>query len=106
MKQKYQVTLFCADKKFRPISCLIEVEQMQDVDLTKDKRSKKEIELTGVRKICIQKCWSKSDLLKYNFTRVKVRLYDKEKVDAEKKERYEKIKQAKYASGEWKKPKK
>jgi hypothetical protein len=38
----------------------------------------------------------------YGYDKVKVRLYDKEKIEQEKRAHYEKVKQEKYASGEWK----
>lgn len=105
MKQKYQVTLFCVDKKYRPVSCLVEVEQLQEIDLTEDKTRKKELQLTGIKKICTQKYWSKSDLIKFGYTHAKVRLYDKKKIDAENAATYEAIKEKKYSTGEWKRPK-
>ena len=51
-----------------------------------------------------KRLWSNADLKKYEYTRAKVRRYDKEKIAKENAERYEKIKEEKYASGEWKRP--
>ena len=106
MKKDYQVTLICADGRFKPVSTIVSVEQESDVDLCGDARRKKEIQLTGIRKICGRKYWTSADLKRNGYTRAKVRLYDKAKIDAENAARYERIKEEKYASGEWKRPKK
>ena len=105
MKQDYQVTLLCADGRFRPVSCLVSVEQKAGVDLTKDRETRYSIKQDGIKKICCLKRWTKNDLVKYNYSRVKVRLYDKVKIETERAERYESIKEKKYATGEWKRPK-
>lgn len=103
-KQQYQVTLMCASGQYKPVSCLVSIEQEQGIDLTTDKDRKKEIQTIGIQKICALRSWSKVDLKNYNYTKAKVRLYDKDKIDKENKERYERLKEEKYASGEWKRP--
>lgn len=106
MKKNYQVTLICADGKYKPVSCIVAFEQSADADLTVMPQKKKEIQQMGIVKICQKRYWSNSDLKKYGYTKVKVRVYDKEKIAEENAERYEKIKQEKYSCGEWKAPKK
>ena len=59
----------------------------------------------GMKKICIQRGWTARDLATFGYATGKVREYDKEKLDKEAEERYNKIKEEKYASGEWKRPK-
>ena len=98
---EYQVTLFCATNKYKPVSCLIK--RAEAVDL---KATKKQLINDGMIKICQKRGWVIKDLARYGYTSAKVRLYDKEKIEREAKERYEKIKEEKYASGEWKRPKK
>lgn len=93
---KYQVTLFCTSGKYKPVSTLVEWNEPYD---------KTAIFRKGVKNICIKRLWSKVDLLRYDYTKGKVREYDKEKIKKENAERYEKIKQEKYACGEWKAPK-
>lgn len=106
MKKQYQVTLISATGKYKPVSCLITMEQTEDVDLTLNKEIKKNIITQGIQKICNQRLWSKRELVQYGYTKARVREYDKEKIAKENAERYERIKEEKYASGEWKRPKK
>lgn len=73
--KKYQVTLYCNDNKYKPISCIIDYEQSQDIDLTFDALIRKDIQTQGVKKICIKKNWTKKDLIKYNYTKCKARAY-------------------------------
>ena len=105
MTKQYQVTLLCADNKYRPVSAIVNFEQTTDADLTIDPTKGKEIRQKGIVKICQKRYWSKADLLKYNYTKCKVRVYDKDKIAEENAERYERIKEEKYNSGEWKRPK-
>ena len=93
---EYQVTLLCDTGKYRPVSAIVKV----------DAYDKQAIVTKGIQKICAKRTWFKSDLIRYGYTKVKIREYDKAKIEAENKARYEAIKEAKYASGEWKRPKK
>lgn len=99
---EYQVTLFSKDGKYKPISAL--VKKSDPIDL-KDKTTVKNLLVEGTIKICQKRLWQKETLLRYGYTIGKVRVYDKVKIEAENKARYEKIKEEKYASGEWKRPK-
>ena len=98
---KYQITIICTSGKYKPCSTLIESEP---IDL-KDATAKKALLSKGVSKICAQHYWGKSDLKRYDYNKVKIREYDIVKIKKENKERYERIKEEKYASGEWKRPK-
>ena len=98
---EYQVTLFCGTGKYKPVSCI--VKRAEAVDL---KATKKQLINDGMIKICQKRGWVIKDLARYGYNSAKVRVYDKEKLDREAKERYNKIKEEKYASGEWKRPKK
>lgn len=99
---QYQITLIDNSNKYRPVSTLISSEP---IDLN-NSIAKKEIITRGIKKICAQRYWTNLDLKKYGYTAIKIRVYDKEKIDKENVERYNKIKEEKYASGEWKRPKK
>lgn len=101
MMKEYQVTLMCASGKYKPVSCIIKSEE---IDLT-DKSAKIELVKQGTQKICAKRYWSSKDLKKYDYTKAKVREYDKQKIAEESAARYEAIKEAKYAGGEWKRPK-
>ena len=105
MKKQYQVTLICTTGKYRPVSCIITNEQEVDIDLSAFDFGKNEFAKQGIKKICAKHYWNGADLKRYGYTKVKVRAYDKEKIEAENKARYERIKEEKYASGEWKRPK-
>ncbi len=100
---EYQVTLFCATKKYKPVSAIIKRETAVDL---KDSTAKKQILNDGMKKICIARGWTDRDLASFGYATGKVREYDKAKIEAENKARYEKIKDEKYASAEWKRPKK
>lgn len=101
MKKQYQVTLLSTTGKYRPVSAIIEAENM---DITISADHKKLVE-QGIKKICSKRLWGNYELKTYGYTRAKIREYDKAKIDAENKARYEAIKEAKYVNGEWKRPK-
>lgn len=105
IKQQYQVTLICKTGAYKPVSCIVEVEQMKGIDLTKNETMRKGIIERGVKKICASRYWTIKDLQKYGFISAKARLYDRLAIEKQKKENYEKLKEQKYASGEWKRPK-
>lgn len=93
----YQITLFDKSNKYKPVSAVI-TKKAEDTQATLIKR--------GAEKICLKRGWTSADLKRFGYTTVKIRVYDKEKLDKEAEERYNKIKEEKYASGEWKRPKK
>lgn len=105
MKKQYQVTLICITGQYRPISCIITREQETEENLLNNPTERKAIIADGVRKICAKRYWDNTYLKQYGYARVKARVYDKEKIEEENKLRYEQIKEQKYATGEWKKPK-
>jgi len=101
MEKTYQVTLFDKEGRYRPISCLIKQEEIR----LDNKIKRKELVNKGVAKICASKMWTAKDIQKFGYVLAKAREYDKAKIEAENKARYDKIKEEKYASGEWQKPK-
>lgn len=96
MKKQYQVTLIAQNGRYKPASTIVTVEETAD---------RKTIMSAGVTKICQKRYWGKSDLVRYTYTKAKIREYDPVKIQKENEERYERIKEEKYASGEWKRPK-
>ena len=86
MKQ-IQVTLV-SDKGYRAVSALVDVPSIRDYI-----ENKSQYQMQGVVKICAKRHWSKTDLTKYGYTGIKCRVYDKEKIERENAERYEKIKE-------------
>lgn len=104
-KQEYQVTLMANNSKYKPVSCIVSIEQELGYDMTKSKARKKEIIDKGIIKIAQKRYWTNKDLVKYGYTKVRVRLYDKEKIEQENKLRYEQIKEQHYADGTWQRPK-
>lgn len=96
MKKQYQVTLAAQNGRYKPVSTIVTVEETTD---------RKSVISAGVIKICQKRYWEKSDLIRYTYTKVKIREYDPVKIQKENEERYERIKEEKYASGEWKRPK-
>lgn len=101
MTKEYQVTLMCKDGKYRPVSCLIKCEELNLLD----KNQKKDLIRKGTQKICLKRYWTGSDLMRYGYTKAKVRLYDRNQIAADAKAKYDAIKEAHYADGSWKRPK-
>ena len=83
-----QVTLFDKQGRYRPVSALVNVDDIEYFN-----QYREEVKTKAVTKICIQRSWTKRELKEYGYTTCKVRVYDKEKIEAEKKARYEKIKE-------------
>ena len=71
-KVTLQYTLFCTTGKYRPVSCLIEVDDVAHFNTHPGEYKKKAIE-----KICIKRYWTGADLKKYGYTQLKCRRYEK-----------------------------
>ena len=95
MKQ-IQISILCDTGVYKPVSTIINVPSIKDFN-----NNQKQYRQEGIRKICAKRNWDNSDLKRFGYTQVKCRIYDKEKIAKENAERYEQIKQEKYASGEW-----
>ena len=65
-----QVTLFDVNGKYKPISTLIEVE---NIDYYKE--HSKEVKTKAIQKICNQRLLSGKELVKLGYTKIKVRNY-------------------------------
>lgn len=101
MMKEYQVTLKCTNGKYKPVSCIIKSEEV-NLNAQADKLA---LIKKGTVKIAQKRYWTSADLKRYGYTKAIVREYDKEKIAAAAEEKYNAIKEAKYASGEWKRPK-
>jgi hypothetical protein len=91
MLKEYQVTLFCTTGEYKPVSCIIK----QDNELIRTigkENFVKTLRIKGIEKICVKRYWTKADLKRYNYLKIKVREYNKEKIEKEKAEKYEAIK--------------
>lgn len=73
MIKKYQLTLFSTTGAYKPIACIVNNEQANDIDLSQDKEERKKIQKNGVTKICYKKYWTIKDLKKYEYTKYKIR---------------------------------
>lgn len=91
MLKEYQVTIICETGQYRPVSAIV---TMDTDNLAKlgEKDYKADIRKRGIIKICQKRYWTNSDLKRYHYTKVKMREYDKEKIEKENAERYERIK--------------
>lgn len=67
---KAQITLYDKSGKYRPVSCLVPIESAEDL-----KTNKEDIKNKGIRKIMIQRNWTKRELIKYNYLTCKMRIY-------------------------------
>lgn len=81
-----QCTLFSVTNKYRPISTLLEIESIKYYNT-----HKQEVQQRAIDKIVVQRKTERWCLKRDGYTRMKVRVYDKKKVEEEAK-RYEKIK--------------
>ena len=81
-----QISLF-SSKGYRPMSTILTVPNAADYN-----EHKEEYKKLAVVKMCQQRKMSTYDLRKYGYNEIRVRPYDKAKIDQENKERYEKIK--------------
>jgi len=61
---KIQVTLYDKSGKYRPVSCLVSTTSPFD---------KEEIKIKGIKKIMINRGWTKEELIKYNYLSYKMR---------------------------------
>lgn len=73
MLKQYQVTLINSTGEYKPISCIINNNQIDDSDWTLDKNNKKQIQHKGIIKIAQKKYWTTQDLKKYSYTKCKIR---------------------------------
>lgn len=83
-----QITLFDKNNRYKPVSTLVNVESARYYNTHST-----EVKTQGIIKICQKRGWTQRELKEYNYTTCKVRVYDKEKIEKENKERYEKIKE-------------
>jgi hypothetical protein len=91
MLKEYQITLFDPSGKYKPVSCIVTKDTKLISAIGKETYIKR-IKEDGIKKICFKRSWGTSDLIRYGYTKMKVREYDKEKIEQENKERYERIK--------------
>lgn len=78
MEKKYQVTLYCSTGQYKPVSCIVTIKQEDDSNLLLNPTTKKDIVHKGVVKICQKRYWSNKDLVRYNYTKAKARVFEKE----------------------------
>lgn len=79
MLKSYQVTMYCITNQYKPISTIVKIEQEREEDnLLLNKEEKMKIINKGITKICQKKYWTKKEIQKYNYTKVKAREYKKE----------------------------
>lgn len=91
MMKEYQVTLICATGQYKPVSAIVKADTDELAKVGKTAYLA-DIRTRGIVKICQKRYWTNADLKKYNYSKVKMREYDKEKIAKENAERYEKIK--------------
>lgn len=84
---KMQFTLVSNTGKYRPMSTILEIESAEYY-----LANKKAVQKRAIEKICKQRMIDGRFLKEYGYTAIKTREYDKEKIDRENAERYEKIK--------------
>lgn len=86
---KLQFTLFSTTGQYKPVSTILEVSSLEEY-----KANARQYKDKAIKKIAQQRLWDNKDLIRYGYTTMKVRVYDKEKIAQINAERYEKIKKA------------
>ena len=86
---KLQFTLFSTTGQYKPVSTILEVSSLEEY-----KANARQYKDKAIKKIAQQRLWDNKDLIRYSYTTMKVRVYDKEKIAQINAERYEKIKKA------------
>lgn len=82
-----QVTMI-SDKGYKPVSTLVNVPSVKEFKANPQKYRNE-----GIARICAKRSWRLSDVKAYGYdSEIKMRVYDKEKIEREKAERYEQIK--------------
>ena len=81
-----QITLI-SEMGYKPISTLIKCESWEEYQA-----HKQHYQQEGVITICAKRYMTIRDLRKYGYTQIRARVYDKEKIQAENRARYEQIK--------------
>ena len=77
-----------SNKGFRPVSVLVDVPSAEEF-----RANPLKFRNAGVVKICAKRKWTWADVQKYGYdSDIRFRVYDKEKIEREKAERYEQIK--------------
>lgn len=82
-----QLTLYSESGKYRPMSTIVEVESIAYYNT-----HKQEIQNRAIQRISVQRKMDIWVMKKYGYTKLKARVYDREKIEQENKERYERIK--------------
>lgn len=83
-----QLTLYSESGKYRPMSTIVEVESIAYYNT-----HKQEIQNRAIQRISVQRKMNIWAMKKYGYTKLKARVYDKEKIEQENRERYERIKE-------------
>lgn len=78
MQKQYQVTMVCATGQYRPVSTIVTIEQENDENLLLNPEQKAHILADGIRRVCQQRLWTKRDVAKYGYTKVRARVYEKQ----------------------------
>lgn len=83
-----QLTLYSESGKYRPMSTIVEVESVAYYNT-----HKQEVQNRAIQRISAQRKMDVWAMKKYGYTKLKARVYDREKIEQENKERYERIKE-------------
>lgn len=68
---KLQVTLFDENKKYKPVSTIVEIENMEYYET-----HKREVQTKAIGNICHIRRWTYAEMKKLGYTQLKVRDYE------------------------------
>ena len=82
-----QVTIFCSNGRYKPVSTLLKVESVAFFNAHKREQLRR-----ASTNICAKRGWTADDLHRLGYDKMKCRVYDEKKIAQENAERYERIK--------------
>ena len=78
MIRLYQVTLFCTTGQYKPVSAIVKKDDSLIKEVGKDEFIR-QLSTEGDKKICIKRYWTKREVKRYNYNRIKIREYETKK---------------------------
>lgn len=79
MLKKFQITLYCTTGEYRPVSCIL-TRDTQEIERVGKEAFLESLKKDGIKKICMERGWTKAEVLKYHYLKMKMREYDEEKI--------------------------
>lgn len=76
MIKRYKVTIYNNNNKYKPISTIIQRQQLTNLNELEIKQFKEDIIYKGLQEICNKMNWSTREVKKYNYTKVSISIIE------------------------------